>query len=80
MHKNAHLNLLAGNPKLPGKRPEPSENSPGGGQPGPLSALLRWCRQLLWQGHKAAADPTEAEKLEIEAWVTNELYPKRVKK
>jgi hypothetical protein len=80
MQKNSQIILLDSNPKLPGKRLNPPDNSGESNKFKPLKAFLGWWKRLLWRQRKGSAEPTGNERVEIEARVSNHLYPKRPKK
>jgi hypothetical protein len=73
IQKNIHLRAPGSNPKLPGNRAESQEISGKTTHWSPLMELLR-----RWKyRHTSAIEPTADERLEIEAQVSNQLYPKR---
>jgi hypothetical protein len=74
MQKNSQLSLIVSNPKLPGKRIDPQDKSAESRKWSPLAELLRRWKQR----RKSIIEPTPAERLEIEARISNQLYPKRL--
>jgi hypothetical protein len=78
MHKNSQLSLLGSTPKLPSKRTDPDDNSKESRPWRPLMALRLWWKELLGYRQTSADTPTVSERVEIEARVSNALYPKKL--
>jgi hypothetical protein len=77
IYKNSQLSLLVSNPELPIKLTDPNVNPIESSQWKPLVALLRWWKQQSGYCQRSPAESAGAERLEIEARVSKELYPKR---
>jgi hypothetical protein len=74
IQKNNQLSLLVSNPKLPGKHIDVPEQTGESRKWSPLAELLRRWKQR----RKSSVEPTPAERVEIEAQVSNDLYPKKI--
>jgi hypothetical protein len=74
MQKNSPLNLPGSHPLLPGRRIAPHDTSGKSSLWSPLMGMRH-----RWKQHrKSTVEPTTDERLEIEAQISHELYPKKI--